>query len=345
MIDNNILIKGDNLIGLQWLLDNGYENKIDLVYIDPPFATGGTFSVDNDGRVSTISKSNNAIVAYEDTLKGAEFIDFLRKRIVLIHKLLSNKGSLYLHIDYKIGHYVKVMLDEIFGIKNFRNDITRVKCNPKNFDRIGYGNVKDLILFYTKGSNPIWNNPRVPYTEEDIIKNYPKIDKNGRRYTTVPIHAPGESKEGETSKPFKGILPPSGRHWRCSVSELELLDKAGLIEWSSTGNPRKINYADEMLGKRPQDIWEYKDPIYPEYPTQKNEDMLRFIIETSSSPNSIVLDCFCGSGSTLKVADNLGRSWIGIDKSEIAIDISSKRLKTHDLFSSNTEGYYFYTID
>ena len=343
MIDNNILIKGDNLEGLQWLLENGYENKIDLVYIDPPFATGGTFAIDNTGRVSTISKSNNSTIAYKDTLQGSEFIAFLKKRIVLIHKLLSDRGSLYLHIDYKIGHYVKVMLDEVFGVNNFRNDITRIKCNPKNFERIGFGNIKDLILFYTKGSNPIWNSPKIPYSNEDIIKGYPKIDKNGRRYTTVPIHAPGELKTGETSKPFKGIYPPAGRHWRCSVEELEALDNAGLIEWSSNGNPRKINYADEMIGKRAQDIWEYKDPIYPEYPTQKNEDMLKFIIEASSLPNSIVLDCFCGSGTTLKAADMLGRFWIGIDQSDIAIDITSKYFNKRDLFTID-EPYFFHIL-
>lgn len=341
MIDNNILIKADNLKALKWLLDNGYENKIDLVYIDPPFATGGTFSIDNNGRVSTISKSNNSTIAYKDTLQGNEFISFLRQRVLLIHKLLSDKGSFYLHIDYKIGHYVKVMLDEIFGFKNFKNDITRIKCNPKNFNRIGYGNIKDLILFYTKGANPIWNNPKTPFSQEDIIKGYPKIDKNGRRYTTVPIHAPGESKTGGTAKPFKGLLPPAGRHWRCSVTELDALDEAGLIEWSSSGNPRKINYADEMKGKKTQDIWEFKDPIYPDYPTQKNEEMLKLIIEASSSENSIVLDCFCGSGSTLKVAQELNRSWIGVDMSDLAIQVTRNKMNSLNIFSSDKDAYSY----
>lgn len=344
MINNNILIKGDNLNALKWLLDNGYESKIDLVYIDPPFATGGTFSLDNNGRVATISKSSDSIIAYKDTLQGGEFINFLKKRIILIHKLLSDKGSLYLHIDYKIGHYVKVMLDEVFGLKNFRNDITRIKCNPKNFERIGYGNIKDLILFYTKGNKPIWNNPKFEFSDDDIIKGYPKIDKNGRRYTTVPIHAPGESKTGETSKPFKGIMPPAGRHWRCSISELEALDAAGLIEWSSKGNPRKINYADEMVGKKAQDIWDFKDPVYPDYPTQKNIEMLRFIINASSNEDSIVMDCFCGSGTTLKAAKELGRRWIGIDQSDVAINITKKNMSTVDLFDFKDSSYKFLEI-
>lgn len=159
----SILIQGDNLDGLYYLLnEKNLKGKIDLVYIDPPFATGGNFTI-TDGRATTISNSKNGNIAYTDTLKGKEFIEFLKVRLFLLKELLSKQGSIYLHIDYKIGHYVKVMMDEVFGIESFRNDITRIKCNPKNFDRIGYGNIKDLILFYTKSSNPIWNEPRKIY--------------------------------------------------------------------------------------------------------------------------------------------------------------------------------------
>lgn len=321
----NKLIYGDNLEGMQWLLNNGFEGKIDLVYIDPPFATGGIFSIDKTGRVATISRSKDAHIAYSDTLKGNDFIEFLKERIILIHKLLSDRGSLYLHIDYKIGHYVKVMLDSIFGIDNFRNDITRIKCNPKNFERTGFGNIKDMILFYTKGNNPIWNNPRFKADDKDIAQLYNKIDKNGRRYTTVPIHAPGET-SGDTSKPFKGMLPPKGRHWRCSVEELEQLDRDGLIEWSKNGNPRRINYADDHVYKKAQDIWEFKDPTNPSYPTEKSIDMLDFIVKASSNEGSIVLDCFCGSGTTLKAAEQNDRFWIGIDRSEVAIKTTKNKL-------------------
>ncbi len=150
---NNLLIHGDNVDGLNYLLDNGFKGEIDLVYIDPPYATGGNFTITN-GRATTISNSKNGDIAYSDNLKGAEFIEFLRKRLVLIRELMSEQGSIYLHIDYKIGHYVKVMMDEVFGIENFRNDIARIKCNPKNFDRTGYGNIKDLILFYSKTGSP-----------------------------------------------------------------------------------------------------------------------------------------------------------------------------------------------
>ncbi len=335
MIDNNILIKGDNIEGMQWLLQNGYEGKIDLVYIDPPFATGGVFGVDKTGRVATISKANDVEVAYSDTLKGEEFVEWLRLRINLIHRLLSPQGSLYLHIDYKIGHYVKVMIDEVFGIENFRNDITRIKCNPKGFQRIGYGNIKDLILFYTKGSSPIWNDIQIPCSPEDIAIRYNKVDSKGRRYTTVPIHAPGETKSGNTSQCFKGVYPPPGRHWRTSVEELERLDSLGLIEWSSSGNPRKINYAEDHLTKKQQDIWDYKDPSCPVYPTEKNLDMLKFIVQNSSNQGSLVLDCFCGSGSTLLAAEACCRKWIGIDESDVAIRVTSNRMKDSNSLFSN----------
>lgn len=335
---NNLLIHSDNLIGLNYLLEQGYREKIDLVYIDPPFATGSNFTITN-GRTATISNSRHGEIAYSDALRGTDFINFLRKRLILIRDLLSDKGSIYLHIDYKIGHYVKVMMDEIFGIENFRNDITRIKCNPKNFERIGFGNVKDLILFYTKTSSPIWNEPHDKYSEHDLEKLFPKKDKNGRRYTTVPIHAPGETEKGTSNQPFKGIFPPQGRHWRTNVATLEKWDKAGLIEWSSNGNPRKIIYADERDGKRVQDIWEYKDPQYPDYPTEKNAKMLDLIIKTSSNENSIVLDCFCGSGTTLKAAQINNRKWIGIDKSNIAIQTTKKKINSikQDLFMTKQE--------
>ena len=228
------------------------------------------------------------------------------------------------------------MLDEVFGIDNFRNDITRIKCNPKNFKRKGYGNIKDLILFYSKSENMIWNEPKQPYSQSDIEKLYSKVDKKGRRYTTVPIHAPGETKEPQL---FKGNLPPVGRHWRTNVDELERLDEQGLIEWSSKGNPRMIIFADEKEGKRVQDIWEFKDPQYPLYPTQKNSDLLDLIIKTSSNPDSLVLDCFCGSGSTLLSASRNQRNWIGVDSSEQSIKIVKKQLKEFDglLFSNYTD--------
>ncbi|GAB6960593.1 hypothetical protein JCM15754A_19280 [Prevotella aurantiaca JCM 15754] len=331
----NILLKTDNLVGLEYLIkQRGLAGKIDLIYTDPPFATNGNFTITN-GRATTISNSQRGEVAYSDKLTGKEFVEYIKKRVILMHELLSDKGSFYIHTDYKIGHYVKVMLDEVFGIENFRNDITRIKCNPKNFNKIGYGNIKDMILFYSKGQNPIWNEPRTTYTDEDINRLFKK-NKNGRPYTTVPIHAPGETLNPQK---FKGMLPPVGRHWRTDVETLNQWDKEGLIEWSANGVPRKIVYADERKGKRVQDIWEYKDPQYPIYPTEKNIDFIKMIVETSSNKDSIVLDPFCGSGTTLQAATSLSRKWIGIDQSDLAIKTTKDRMGVDEvsLFENDTE--------
>lgn len=322
MIMQNLLIHSNNIEGLRYLLSQGYAGKIDLIYVDPPFATGCNFTI-RDGRASTISQAKGGEIAYTDKILGEDFVESIRARLVIARELLSERGSIYLHTDYKIGHYLRVMMDEVFGIENFRGDITRIKCNPKNFSRIGYGNIKDMILFYSKAKHPIWNEPYEPYTEQDLQRLYPKKDIAGRRYTTVPIHAPGET---DSSALFKGMLPPKGRHWRTDVQTLEKWDADGLIEWSQKGNPRKIIYADERQGKRVQDVWTYKDPQYPIYPTEKNDELLERIILASSNPDSIVLDFYCGSGTTLKSASKLGRYWIGIDASPLAIQATQTKL-------------------
>jgi len=335
----NKLIQGDNLEVLKALLeDYNLKGKIDLVYIDPPFATNGDFKISDD-RANTVSKSSSDEVAYSDTLTGSDYLEFLRERLIFLRELMSEKASIYLHIDYKVGHYVKVIMDEVFGVDNFRNDITRIKCNPKNFQRKAYGNIKDLILFYSKTRNPTWNEPIVPFTEEDIQRLFTKVDKDGRRYTTVPLHAPGETTNGKTGQEWRGIKPPKGRHWRSDPVVLDELDKQGLIEWSVAGVPRKKIYADEQKGKKMQDIWEFKDPQYPLYPTEKNLDLLKTIIKASSNAGDLVLDCFCGSGTTLVAAQELNRYWIGIDQSEYAIKITKKRLSKipRDLFSGDVE--------
>jgi adenine-specific DNA-methyltransferase len=345
----NKLIYGDNFKVLKHLIYNlNLKNSIDLVYIDPPFSTNSHFKIGIE-RTSTISSSQTDETAYSDKLIGSDFIEFLRERIILIRELLSDTGSIYLHIDYKIGHYVKVMMDEIFGTENFRNDITRIKCNPKNFKRKSYGNIKDLILFYTKTDDYIWNEPRVELTEESINRLFKKIDDKGRHYTTIPLHAPGETQNGSTGKAWRGKLPPKGRHWRSDPATFEELDKQGLIEWSSNGVPRKIIYADEQKtkGQKLQDIWEFKDPPYPTYPTQKNEKLLDLIVSTSSNENSVVMDCFAGSGTTILSANKLGRNWVAVDNSKHSIDAIKKHLheleKDSNFFKQKTE-YEFYNL-
>lgn len=333
----NLLIKADNLEGLRYLLEErGLRGKIDLAYIDPPFATNVNFTV-TDGIAATASSSKSGDTAYTDKVLGGDFVEFLRQRLLLIKELLSDRGSIYLHTDCRTGHYVRVMMDDVFGIENFRNDITRVKCNPNNTKRLGYGNIKDTILFYTKSGKAIWNEPKTPYSQDEIKHLFPKTDKKGRRYTTVPLHAPGKAL---CLKRFHGILPPAGRHWLADADTMEQWNKEGLIEWSSSGNPRKIVYADGRDGKRVQDIWtDFKDPQRPTYPTEKNMEMLDLIVRASSDEGSIVLDCFCGSGTTLQAAERNGRRWIGIDSSDLAIETSKKRMNAGgaSLFGCETE--------
>lgn len=324
----NMLILGENLSVLKTLIENfDLRGKVRLVYIDPPFSTGEEYRV-GKSRTGHISYSHEDIIAYTDTLQGYEYLEFLRKRLVFLREILADDGSIYVHIDCKIGHYVKVIMDEIFGEENFRNDISRIKCNPKNFERRAYGNFKDMILFYSKTKDYVWNGSFEDYTEEEIRELFPKVDEHGRRYTTNPLHAPGETRNGSTGQPWRGLMPPKGRHWRYPPEVLEELDKKGLIEWSITRNPRKIIYADEFIKKKKkrQDIWKFKDPPNPNYPTEKNLAMLKTIVEASSNKNDLVLDCFAGSGTAMVAAEELGRRWIGIDNSPIAIQVALKRI-------------------
>ncbi len=327
---NNLLIKGDNLNVMKFLLEDfNLKHKIDLVYIDIPFATNNVFRA-GVSRTSTISSSRNDPIAYNDKLKGKDFLEFIRERLIILREFMSDCSSIYLHIDYKIGHYIKIIMDDVFGFDKFRNDITRIKCNPKNFKRNAYGNVKDLILFYTKTNNYVWNEPKIKMDGENIIKLFNKIDDKRRRYTTNPLHAPGETLNGKSGKKWRNLEPPKGRHWRYAPEVLDELDKKGLLEWSDNGVPRKIIYADDYGMKRLQDIWEFKDPQNPIYPTEKNLALLELIIKTSSNENQIVMDAFCGSGGTLYSAAKLNRNWIGIDKSDVAIDITKKRFSTSE---------------
>lgn len=321
----NMLVLGDNLPVLRALLeDQRVRGKVRLVYIDPPFGTGSTYR----GR-RHVSAGPEDEVAYQDMPLSPEYLEFLRRRLIFLHDLLAEDGSIYVHIDVDAVHYVKVLMDEIFGVENFVNDIARVKSNPKNFERRAYGNVRDSILFYVKnyGRN-VWNDPREPYTEEELERLFPKVDKDGRRYTTEPLHAPGETR-GPTGQPWRGIMPPPGRHWAYPPEVLDELDRKGLIEWSASGVPRLKIYADEYArkGKKMQDVWlNYKDPPYPRYPTEKNLEMVMKIVEASSNPGDIVLDAFCGSGTLAVAAEKLGRRWICIDASPLAVEVALRRL-------------------
>lgn len=310
---------GENLSVLAALRqDPEVRGKVSLVYIDPPFSTRTAFH------------SRNLSHAYEDTLMGSEFIEFIRQRLIFLHDLLADNGSLYFHLDEKMIFHLKLVLDEIFGSGNYRNFIVRKKCNPKNYTRKQFGNVCDYILFYTKSRNYTWNRPVEAWTEERA-KEYQYVEAGtGRRYMKVPVHAPGV-RNGDTGKKWRGMMPPPGKHWQYSPAKLDELDAKGEIFWSANGNPRRKVYLDENKGIGVQDVWmDFRDAhnqnvCITGYPTEKNPELLRRIIRASSNPGDLVLDAFAGSGTSLAVASEEGRRWIGIDNSNEAIATILKR--------------------
>lgn len=311
------LLLGDNLAAMRELADEGSAAAVDLVYIDPPFSTGNVFT-GRDGQEG-----------YSDIWDSEEqFFDFLQHRLVLLRELMSDKASFYLHIDKKVGYLTRALIDQTIGRQFFASEITRIKCNPKNSARKAYGNQSDVIYFYAL-PGAIWNEHRQPLTQEEIEKQYPKTEEGtGRRYATVPIYGPGETKDGPTGKPWRGMMPPKGSHWSRPPAELDELDAAGRIEWSATGNPRKIIYADESPGNKIQDVWVFKDKggTRDRYPTEKNLEMLELIVQQSSAPGSTVIDCFMGSGTTLVAAARHGRRFVGIDQNPASLSSAMHRL-------------------
>ncbi len=286
--------------------------KVRLIYIDPPYAT------------QTVFHSRKLAHAYEDVFESAEYLEFIRERLILLHRLLADDGSIYVHLDAKMVFHIKLLMDEIFGADKFRNCITRKKSNPKNYTRNQFGNVTDYILFYTKSGDYLWNRQVEPWTEERA-REYQYVDPTtGRRFMKVPVHAPGV-RNGETGKPWRNIMPPPGKHWQFPPSTLDEMDARGEIFWSKNGNPRRKVYLDENPGVSVQDIWlDYRDAHnqmvhISGYPTEKNINLLRRIVEASSNPGDIVLDCFAGSGTAVVAADALGRAWIGVDNSPEAM--------------------------
>jgi adenine-specific DNA-methyltransferase len=266
-------------------------------------------------------------------LEGAHYLEFLRERLILLRELFADDGSIYLHLDDNMAFHAKAIMDEVFGPSNFRTWITRKKCNPKNYTRKTFGNVSDFILFYTKNDHYVWNRPVVAWTPQRADKEYQYTDsKTGRRYKKVPIHAPGV-RNGETGQPWRGMMPPPGKHWQYRPSTLDEMDARGEIYWSPTGNPRRKVFLDESDGIPVQDIWlDYRDAHNQNihitgYPTEKNPAMLQQIIEASSDEGDLVLDCFAGSGTTLAVAHSIGRRWIGIDNSPEALRVILHRFE------------------
>lgn len=318
IVKPNAFIVADNFFGLKRILQE-YAGSVTLIYLDPPFATGMDFH------------SRGLQHAYVDRFGSATYLEFMRRRLVLMRELLSSDGSLYLHIGHQMLFHVKVILDEVFGKANFRNLIVRKKCSSKNYTKNQYSNLHDYILFYTKTKNYKWNQPGLEPSKDWIEREYPKIDVRGR-YKLVPVHAPGIRK-GETGKEWRGRMPPPGKHWQFIPEKLDELDRRGEIHWSRNENPRRKVYLPQGKALPLTDYWDaFRDAHHQSieitgYPTEKNLDLLKTIVGAATDEDDLVIDPFAGSGSTLHAAHDMKRQWFGIDESMTAVESAVRRLR------------------
>jgi len=378
----NTLYYGDNLEILREYIP---DESVDLIYLDPPFNSKKAYNIifkDKSGRYPP-----SQIKAFDDTWHWSEeteqvmwelhqsqyppelvrMLDSMRNflgtsdmmaylvmmaiRLWELHRVLKPTGSIYLHCDPTASHYLKILMDQIFGVKNFRNEIiwkrTFAHNDPKRF-----GNNYDVLLFYTKSDRYTFNHVYVPYSK-DYVERFFRHEDNGRRYQLITLTGAGVTK-GESGKPWRGYNPSSrNRHWsvpqrvvnrlvgeekakKMSIFErLELLYRHGYIVFSKKGVPRLKQFLDEMPGVPAQAIWDDIPPVSAHskerlgYPTQKPLALLERIIKASSNEGDIVLDPFCGCGTAVVAAEKLGRKWIGIDITVLAINLIEKRLKEH----------------
>lgn len=258
-------------------------------------------------------------------------------RVVEIHRVLKPTGSFYLHCDPTASHYLKIVLDAVFCAHggDFKNEIVWKRTTAHNDATQGlkrFGKNHDVIFFYTKTSSFIWNNTFINYDEDYIRKNYGNFEEQtGRYYKTSDLTAakPG----GDTSYKWKGMFPSKGRYWAYSKANMERFDLEGRIVYTRNGMPRLKHYLDEMPGISSQDTWIDVPPISAKakerlgYPTQKPEALLERIIKASSNEGDVVLDAYCGCGTTVAVAQKLNRQWIGIDITYQSISLILKRLE------------------
>jgi DNA modification methylase len=318
-----VLYREDNLVQLGEFPDA----CVDLIYLDPPFFSNRVYEV--------IWGDEAEVRSFEDRWAGGiqNYIDWMEERASELHRVLKPTGSLFLHCDPHASHYLKVMLDRVFGMSKFRNDIIWKRTNAHSSAK-KFAPVHDTILYYAKGNNPVWNSPRTEYTDEYLDKYYRFDDGDGRLYWRADLTASGV-RNGESGKPWRGFDPGlKGRHWKFAASALDELDRQGRIYFATGGQgwPQYKRYRDELKGKSVADIWDDIDRINPVgserlgYPTQKPIALLQRIIEVASNEGDIVLDPFCGCGTTIEAAERLRRRWIGIDISATAMEVMRRRL-------------------
>ncbi len=372
MADNK-LFYGDNLDVLRRYVR---DESVDLIYLDPPFNSRQDYNVlfaEKDG-----TRSSSQITAFEDTwewtpevarvyqevveqggwvsqamqafhtfLGGSDMMAYLAMmapRLLQLKRVLKVTGSIYLHCDPTASHYLKMLMDSVFGPQQFRSEIIWKRSHSHNSAR-RYGPIHDTILVFTKTDGYLWNNITTPLAES-YLKSHYKYEENGRRYKRQDVTGAGV-RHGATGLPWRGIDPtPKGRHWMRPPDDLDKLDREGKIYWSDKSGawPYLKLFMDESAGQPLQDIWTDIDPINPVaaerlgYPTQKPEALLERIIKASSNEGDVVLDPFCGCGTAVVAAQRLKRRWIGIDITPLATNLIKTRLT--DIFGPEVRKSY-----
>jgi site-specific DNA-methyltransferase (adenine-specific) len=363
--DRNLLVYGNNLA----VLRNPHyfpSESVDLVYLDPPFKPNERYNVLFRARGGTPAAAQvrafedtwhwdeAAAAAYHDTMENAPgavartlealksvldqsdmfaYLCMMAPRLVELHRVLRDTGSIYLHCDPAASHYLKVLMDAVFGAEHFRNEIIWKRTTAHSSAR-KFAPIHDTLLCFAKGDRPTWNSPRTDYDPAYLDKYYRFDDGDGRLYWRADLCAEG-TRKGSSGQPWRGFDPSTkGMHWKFKVETLDTLDAEGRIYWAKggTGWPQYKRYRDELKGKAVPDMWDDIDRINPvgkerlHYPTQKPRALLDRIIQASSNPGDTVLDPFCGCGTTIASADSLDRQWIGIDVAYDAIRIIRDRL-------------------
>ena len=364
----NALFYGDNLAVLR---ERVADESVDLVYLDPPFNSNASYNVlfrektgeESPAQIRAFMDSwewtqeteytyeyeiignptvppavKDMIGAYRQFIGRNDMMAYLvmmTPRLVELRRVLNPTGSIYLHCDPTASHYLKLLMDAVFGTRNFRTEITWKRTSAHSDTRQGrqqHGRVHDTLLFYTKTSNWDWNPVYVPYDEDYIDNFYRHIEPDtGRRYTLDNITGPGGAAKGNPSYEVMGVT----RYWRYSQERMqELMDEGRIVQTSPGAVPRYKRYLDEMPGVPLQDVWTDIGPIGARarerlgYPTQKPEALLERIIRSSSNEGDVVLDPFCGCGTAVAAAHKLGRQWLGVDITHLAVALMKNRLQT-----------------
>lgn len=336
---HNLMMHGECLSTCAYLKEQGIE--VDLVYIDPPFASGADYAkkiyirrnplVQKAMKEAEQNLDNEEMKEFEEKMYGdiwdkERYLNWMYENLMAIKSVMSENASIYVHLDYHIGHYVKILMDEIFGEENFRNEIVWKRSTAHN-DSTGFANLHDNIFYYSKSSNLYFETPMVPYSEEYISNYYNKQDEDGRKYLDRDLSAKGLKGSGY-SYTWKG----KEGYWRCPITTMERLEKEGRIYYTSNGTPRYKQYLDEMEGVPAQDLWvdifavnsQAEERV--DYATQKPEALLERIVKASSNEGMLVADFFGGSGVTAAVAHKLNRRFIHGDVNINSLQTARDRL-------------------